>query len=277
MEINNFEKLSPDQYKINTKNHWSESPCGSNYSGSEPYTEKYFNEIESHRYETHPWILKSIESFDIKNKKVLEIGLGVGTDHLNLARQGAEMYGIDLTKKCVEVTGNRLKIFGLQSYLVNGDAENLPFEEEVFDFVYSFGVIHHSPDTQKIIDEVHRVLKPGGKCFITVYNKNSIFFWWTTYLYNFLWKKSYKKRTLTQQISLIEYPNNSEDMIIRLYNPNEFRVMFSSFSTIKCYVKQLLFSDIAIIDRIFKDDHPNKFLSFLGNIFGWYIVIEATK
>ncbi len=277
MKINDFENLSSEEYKDNTKKHWSETPCGSNYSDSKPYTQKYFSEIEAHRYESHPWILESIQSFNIKNKKVLEIGLGVGTDHLNLARQGAEMYGIDLTPKCVEITQQHLQLFGFQSNLITGDAEILPFEDQSFDFVYSFGVIHHSPDTQKIINEIHRILKPGGQCFITVYNKNSIFFWWTTYFYNYLWKKGYQKRSLTQQISLIEFPNNSEDMVIRLYKPTEFKRMFSCFSRATVYIRQLLFLDIAIINRFFIDHRPNMFLTWLGNLFGWYVIVEAKK
>lgn len=100
----------------------------------------------------------------------------MGTDYLNLARQGAIMHGVDLIPKHGEVTAKRLKMYSLDSRIVIGDAETLPYRDETFDFVYSFGVIHHSPDTAKFVGEIKRVLKPGAKCWAALYHKNSLFF-----------------------------------------------------------------------------------------------------
>ena len=71
-------------------------------------------------------------------------------------------------------TRNRLAAFGLTSNLTVGDAENLNFPDEMFDLVYSWGVLHHSPDTPKAISEVFRVLKPGGVARVMIYHKWSI-------------------------------------------------------------------------------------------------------
>ena len=95
-------------------------------------------------------------------KSVLEIGVGLGADHQQFAQSGAVLTGLDLTQRAVGHTRRRLEAFGLHSSLSIGDAENLPFPDESFDVVYSWGVLHHSPDTQKAVDEAYRVLRYGG-------------------------------------------------------------------------------------------------------------------
>ena len=190
LDTKTFNQLSDEEYKRQTQEHWSGDPCGSNTSEKQELRKGYFDEVEVYRYRTHPWILDNINRFDIKGKETLEIGYGMGTDHLSLARRGATMHGIDLTQRHYGITSKRFELYGESSKLLTGDAENLPYEDNFFDFVYSFGVIHHTPNTEKAISEIHRVLKPGGKCWVTVYHKNSIFFWWSV----LLWKHIIKQR-----------------------------------------------------------------------------------
>lgn len=278
MDTADFTRLPPEEYKRQAQLHWSAAPCGSNTSGKELWTREYFDEVEAHRYRTHPWILEAIRGFKLRGKRVLEIGYGMGSDHLSMGRQGAILNGIDLTPGNLEVTRARLDLYGYASELAVGDAENLPYPEGTFDFVYSFGVIHHSPNTRKIISEIHRVLSPGGRCYVTVYHRNSMFFWWTVNAVNYLLKGGWRKRTLEQQLSLIEYPNTSEDMVIRLYRRNEFAQMFHAFRRTRCYVRHLIPVDIAIFSRLFADPYrPVPFLDRIARRLGWYVVVEAEK
>jgi ubiquinone/menaquinone biosynthesis C-methylase UbiE len=265
-------------YKLETIKNWTSAPCGSCYSSLEAYTKSYFDEIEQHRYRTHPWILESIDRFDIKDKLVLEIGYGMGTDHRALARRGGIMHGIDLTPLNKEVATKHLDLYAYRSNLRTGDAENLPYPDQYFDFVYSFGVIHHSPNTAQVVREIHRVLKPGGKCYVTVYHKNSVFFWWSVYMVNYLLSGNWRKRSLREQISLIEYPNNNESMVIRLYRKNEFLELFDRFHKAEAHIEHLLPVDISFIESLYKDKAvPTPFLAKLGKRFGWYVIVEATK
>ncbi|OPX84853.1 MAG: Phthiotriol/phenolphthiotriol dimycocerosates methyltransferase [Pelotomaculum sp. PtaB.Bin104] len=278
MDTKNFCDLTPKEYKKQAQLNWTSAPCGSNYSNKEFLSKEYFEEIEAYRYRTHPWIIKNISSFDIKDKNVLEIGFGMGTDHLSMARKGAIMHGIDLTTRNLEVTKKRLELYGFNSKLITGDAEHMPFEDNSMDFIYSFGVIHHSPDTEKIISEIYRVLKPGGKCWITVYHKNSVFFWWTVYLWNHIIKGGCKKYTLKQQLSLIEYPNNNLNIIVRLYKKDEISKLFNSFSLVKTNIEHLLVGNIAILSKLISDpERPRKLFNWLGKRWGWYVVVEAQK
>ena len=273
-----FKNYSSSEYKEHTTQNWSEAPCGTNYTEEKTLSRKYFEEIEKHRYHTHPWIKEAMDSFKIKGKDVLEIGFGAGTDHLNLARRGGRMHGIDLTPKNHEITKKRLSLYGFKSNLIIGDAEILPYENETFDFVYSFGVVHHTPDTKKAVDEIYRVLKPGGRCWLSVYNKDSIFFWWSIFFVQFLLKKGWKKRSLQQQLSLIEYPNINENMVIKLYKRKEFEMMFNNFKNVKAHIRHLIPIDIAYVSSFYNNPFsPNPLLSRIGKKFGWYIILDALK
>lgn len=269
------ESNNVNMYLENTRTHWSKTPCGSNYSQKEYLSKEYFDEIENHRYNSHPWILENIEKFDVVGKKVLEIGFGMGTDHLALASQGAIMHGIDLTPGNKEITNKRFDLYGLSSDLCIGDGQFLPYEDNSIDFVYSFGVIHHSPNTEKVIAEIFRVLKPGGRVWVTVYHKKSIFFLWSIYLYDWLLCRGYKRETLKERISRVEYPNNSPDLIVRLFTTREIRNMFiaENFCKVNVSVDHLIKADIAVFGKYI----PQKILDFLGKRFGWYVIIDAAK
>lgn len=127
------------------------------------------------RYQLEPEILEFIGLDQIRQgEEILEIGLGLGADHELLARTQGRLHGIDLTPHSVELTRRRLESMGLISDLRVADAESLPFEDAFFDFVYSWGFIHHTPDTDRAAREILRVLKPGGRFRVMVYHKWSL-------------------------------------------------------------------------------------------------------
>jgi len=165
--------MSVEYTKKDVSDFWNEASCGESL-----YLEHSNKEgFESHsqiRYKLEPYILPFADFEKAKNKKVLEIGVGLGADHQKFAEAGAELTGIDLTERAVAYTKHRLKLQGLQSNLGQGDAENLSFPNNTFDVVYSWGVLHHSPDTPKAVLEVLRVLKPGGVAKVMIYHKYSM-------------------------------------------------------------------------------------------------------
>jgi len=101
------------------------------------------------------------------------VGVGAGTDHLQWARAGCDCHGVDLTDAAIETTRRHLALHGLSSKLQRMDAERLPFADSHFDLVYSWGVIHHSAEPQRIVAEIHRVLKPGGVFIGMIYGRRS--------------------------------------------------------------------------------------------------------
>jgi len=135
------------------------------------------------RYRLEPAIPEHARFETTAGKRVLEIGIGLGADHQRFAEAGADLCGIDLTARAVVHTRRRFEAFGLSSRLLVGDAEKLAFREGLFDVVYSWGVLHHSPDTPRAISEVYRVLKPGGSARVMIYHRWSLvgFMLWTRY------------------------------------------------------------------------------------------------
>lgn len=152
---------------------WDAASCGEALylSGADPAG--YREQLRA-RYEVEPFIPPFIDARRWRTKRVLEVGVGLGADHQLLAESGAELSGVDLTERAIEHTRRRLAMFGLKSDLRLGDAENLPFADNTFDMVYSWGVIHHSPDTPAAAKEILRVLQPGGTFKVMIYNKWSI-------------------------------------------------------------------------------------------------------
>ena len=115
---------------------------------------------------------------DLLGKQILEIGPGAGGHSALFARHGASMTSIDVTLARARATAKKFKILGVSDCIaMQGDAENLPFDSGIFDIVYSNGVLHHTNDTDAAIDEVFRVLKPGGNAVIMLYCKSSWHYW----------------------------------------------------------------------------------------------------
>ncbi|MBI1318951.1 MAG: methyltransferase domain-containing protein [Candidatus Hydrogenedens sp.] len=156
---------------------WERQPCGTQkeFTGAlERGSKAWFEQVEEHRYRVEPFIHGVAQFTRHTGKTMLEIGVGAGTDHLQWARAGCRCHGVDLTDAAIETTRRRLDLYGLRSDLRRLDAETLPFPAASFDLVYSWGVIHHSERPERIIAEIHRVLKPGGRFIGMMYNLWSV-------------------------------------------------------------------------------------------------------
>jgi len=188
------------------------------------------------------------------------------------------MHALDLGQRNLKITSHRLNIDGYSTKPVQGDGEHLPFEDESMDFVYSFGVLHHFPDTKRAVSEIFRVLKPGGKCFVGVYNKNSINFWWTLFFCQYLLQGRWKTHTLKQHLSLLEYPNDNTNLVVRLYNKKEFLDLFKPFNHLNSYIRHLIPDNFYYLTPLFGPrEKPHSFLDLMGTKLGWYILAEGQK
>ena len=152
---------------------WQANPCGVKFADAAPGTRRFYELVEAHRYTTEGHIPGAADFAGTRGLKVLEIGCGLGTDGAQFAEAGADYTGVDLTEASVELARRRFDLFNLPGTFKTADAENLNFEDESFDLVYSHGVLHHTPDTRKAIDEVHRVLRPGGSAKVMLYHRDS--------------------------------------------------------------------------------------------------------
>jgi len=217
--------MEPKTKKQEVHDFWNEAACGEDLYLQSADRTGYEAQAEM-RYRLEPVIPAFADFASARGKKVLEIGVGLGADHQRFAEAGADLYGIDLTERAVEHTRRRLALFGLSSNLAVGDAENLDFPDESFDRVYSWGVLHHSPDTPKAVREVYRVLKHGGGAKIMIYHKWSM-------VGAMLWLRYalFAGRPWRSLRSI--YAAHLESPGTKAYSVSEARKMFYSFGEVK--------------------------------------------
>ncbi|MHB8473040.1 MAG: class I SAM-dependent methyltransferase [Gammaproteobacteria bacterium] len=163
-----------EQKQAAVQQFWNGKPCDSENSQLSPTDKGFFEQIEADRYKHQSHILTVLDKIDWQGRKVLEIGTGVGTDARQLISRGAEYFGINVDEGSCQMTRQALDVFGLPGTLQAMSATATQFPDSTFDVVYSFGVLHHIPDVNKAILDIHRILKPGGKLLFMVYNRSSI-------------------------------------------------------------------------------------------------------
>ena len=226
-------------------------------------------------------ILKNFIPYSkFKNKKVLEIGCGAGLVAQDIAKSEAILTAIDITEKAIELTKKRFSLNNLSADIIKMDAEKLKLKDNSIDFVVSWGVVHHSGSMQKIINEIHRVLKKNGEAYIMVYNKNSLryrfycVFWLGIFKLYF-----FKYLTLNKIAGAI-----TDGYIARHLNRTDANIFFKKFkslklsysdeiNTISLYLLGPLNRFLFILPKNFK----NSFEKFLAKRFGWYMQIVVKK
>jgi SAM-dependent methyltransferase len=153
--------------------HWEAEPCGTR--GLDVADRRaFFAQLATERYQQEPYIPGFARFAAHRAQRVLEIGVGAGTDHLQWQRGGALAIGLDLTHAAVTLTREQIRLHDLPPRVLQGDAELLPFPDRTFDVVYAYGVLHHSTDPVQAFAEVRRVLKPGGILRALIYHRPSI-------------------------------------------------------------------------------------------------------
>jgi len=186
--------LAAGAVKDKVRNFWDSEPCGTRYL----LTPGDYAAHARARYSLEPHIPAFAGFASAKGKRVLEIGVGLGADYLEWLKSGAIATGIDLSPSSIEQAQRRCAEAGYQSNLQVSDAENLAFHSNTFDIVYSYGVMHHSADVQRCLDEAWRVLKPGGQARIMLYHHPSLTGIMLWFRFGFLHLKSIRQTVYEQ-------------------------------------------------------------------------------
>jgi ubiquinone/menaquinone biosynthesis C-methylase UbiE len=163
--------MKPMELKQQVRSHWEQEVCGTRFAVSSD-RQRFFEEISRARYTQERYIPDFADFEAYRQKRVLEIGVGAGSDFERWVQAGASATGTDLTEAAIALTRERLHLHGVPdgAYRLSvSDAERLEFADGSFDLVYSLGVLHHTPDTPAALREVWRVLAPGGEAKLMVY------------------------------------------------------------------------------------------------------------
>jgi len=273
----------PATLKGRVKAHWEREACGTRY-GNETDRRRYFDEISAARYRLEPFIPGFADFPGARDKAILEIGVGAGADFQNWCRHARHSTGVDLTEKAIALTRERLELNSVpreRYVLQTADAENLPFEDDSFDLVYSWGVLHHTPDTKRAFREVFRVLKPGGVVKAMIYHVPS----WSGFMLYLRCGLARGKFTMTMKEAIF---TDMESPGTKAYTLREARdlIVGAGFEKIRASVK-LGPGDLLTIKPGEKYDspvfrmiwriYPRWLVRLLGDRFGLSQLIEAEK
>ncbi len=154
--------------------YWNANPCSESDQLRSIEDALFYEEQEAARYDLQPFIPPFAEFESTRGKRVLEIGVGLGADHVRFARAGALAVGVDVTWPAILHTRRRFSRESRTARLVIGDALRLPFRDEQFDLVYSFGVLHHTLDPHVACSEACRVVRRCGSLKLMLYNLQSV-------------------------------------------------------------------------------------------------------
>jgi SAM-dependent methyltransferase len=242
------------------KAYWELTPCGSKHASATEGEPEYFVQVEKRRYELEPFIPQYADFEGSRGKRVLEIGVGLGTDFVRFARAGANVTGVDLTEHSAKLVARRLELEGLDGEVRLADAEALPFEDNSFDRVYSWGVLMVTPDTPRAVREAIRVLRPGGALCAMVYARRSwvAFGLWARYA--LLVGKPW--RSLANVVA-----NHMESPGMKAYTESEVRALFTGVEDLR----------IERVGTPYDRRVAGPLVPLTGRMLGWFMVVQARK
>jgi len=227
------EKLSTDEVQSGNSLWWTRNPMAYDWHGRikvSKFSPAWFEAIDAAFLHSSRLFASAAQPFDqimplrdLHGARVLEIGCGMGLHTQTMAAAGAEVTAVDLTPTAIEATSRRLAIHGLQATVLRCDAEDLPFASGGFDFVWSWGVIHHSSRTARIVREISRVLKKNGACRIMVYNREGMPAR-IAFLRDHLLRAKFLRQTFEETLY-----RSSDGFSARFYVREQFEDMFRAF------------------------------------------------
>jgi ubiquinone/menaquinone biosynthesis C-methylase UbiE len=256
--------------KLNeVQDYWDSHHLGTQFLESDqhaPGTKEYFvefdNSMERWEYKNRlmDWLAQKYP-----NGKSLEVGCGLGQDLTKFAQRGFRVTGLDLAKSVAQMAALHLEAYGLSGNVLQGNAQELAFPDNTFDVVYSMGVLQHTPDIQQAINEILRVLKPGGMAVVVVYHRYSWF-------------------NLLSKIASVNVEfEDGDPPIINTYSRRELHRFFSGYSDAEVdleylypkptprkgflpfFYNQVFVNGIRIVPQ------------FIMRNFGWHAVAKAVK
>jgi ubiquinone/menaquinone biosynthesis C-methylase UbiE len=279
---------------------WNANPCQHDLSIQED-RRAYFEEISRKRYEGREWHVPLVADFArFRGQAVLEIGCGIGTDGFEFARHGARYSAVDLTPESAAIARERFALFGVSGDIRVANAEEgLPFADASFDHIYSFGVIHHSPNPEAIVREMYRVLRPGGTFAVMLYNRSSINYrveiMILRRLFRYLLYPSFMPKLLARlpgfdceklqgHRELLGRPLTREQWVsmntdgphcplARVYNKAEAAELFSQFGPVEQEIWEFNTEHWSVLGKLV----PETIARWIGRRAGWHRIIRGRR
>jgi SAM-dependent methyltransferase len=267
-----MQKMPAAELKSEVQSFWNAEPCGSRYLGAR-------EDFEAHaraRYELEPYIREFAGFPQAAGKRVLEVGVGMGADYLEWMKAGAVATGVDMSNASLAWARRRCELAGYVPDLREADAEHLPFPDNTFDIVYSYGVMHHSPDPAQCVREARRVLKPGGALRIMIYRHPSLTGTMLWLRYGWARGKSLRKAVYDH----LESPGTNsytDDEAQRLLEGFEHTELRREFSPGDLLLNAPSARFRGAFYRMIWKMYPRSLVRAFGRRFGLFLLISAQK
>jgi 2-polyprenyl-3-methyl-5-hydroxy-6-metoxy-1,4-benzoquinol methylase len=263
------------------RTYWNNRPCNIRHSAQPVGSQSYFNEVELRKYLVEPHILDFAEFRLWENKKVLEIGCGIGTDTISFARAGAGVTAVDLSDKSLAVAAHRAHVFkkNVKFYQANAEELTKVVPTEPYDLIYSFGVIHHTVRPEEVLKQIKSYVKPGTTIKIMVYNRLSWKVLWILFKYGYgqFWKlpELIARYSEAETGCPVTYTYTKKS-ITKLLEKHGFKVRYAEVDHIFPYdigeYKQYRYKKVWYFRWI-----PELWFRKLEKMLGWHLMVTATS
>jgi SAM-dependent methyltransferase len=274
--------MTEESIKNATKNVWGACPAGWIFAGghAKGTSEFFFSVLEKRFTQECEWMDEIVDFKRFKCKKVLEIGCGAGYDAYQFCKAGADYTGIDITPDNPVLAKKHLDACGYSGKFFEMDAEHLQLPDR-YDYIFSFGVLHHTPNITKALHKAYEHLEDKGEAQIIVYYKYSIFYIVHLMIFDWLLRGKFLKMSLQDRLSHIEFTHSSDRPYVCVYGKRQLKKICESvgFKVIKSDIRKLTRHDlpaIPLISRLYRYV-PNSLLYILSKKFGWYLSLRMVK
>ena len=248
------------------QSYWNGRPCNIRHSTQPIGTREYFDEVEKRKYFVEPHIPDFAQFDRWKGLKVLEVGCGIGTDTINFARAGALVTAVELSDESLKIAKQRVKVFGLEErvsfFQANAEELSQSVPIEPFDLVYSFGVIHHTPNPGNAVAQIKQYMSKASELRLMLYAKNS-------------WKNMMIDASFDQPEAQSGCP------VAFTYSAEEVRALLAGLSVLEIKQDHIF---PYVIEKYVKYEYekvpwfsamPKEMFAVLEKNFGWHMLITA--
>jgi SAM-dependent methyltransferase len=249
------------------RRYWQQNPVAANAIPHQLGTAEYFTYYDALREANEPpaFSARLHEYVAFAGRRVLDIGSGNGYVLSRYAMAGARVCGVDLTDTAIRLCRQRFALMKLRGEFTVGNAECLPFDDGTFDCVCSMGVLHHTPDTERAVSEVFRVLRPGGRVILMFYHRNSL-----QYRVKFPVMRWLKGKDIQESINEVDGVGNPKGDV---YSRTELRRLMTQFTDIEMFAGVLPWH---IVPRV-RSLVPPTAQQWLERQWGWFLYAKGTR
>ena len=256
--------------------YWNSRPCNIKHSSKSQDTVDFFDEVALKKYKAEPHKYEFLDLDKWKGKWVLELGCGLGTDAIQFAKAGANIVCVDLTHNSIQLCSKNFELHGLEGDFYVANIEELESflpdsYKNSFDLIYSFGVIHHTPNPGNVIEQVKKFIKPDGEFRFMVYSRFSYKLFWLM--------NSYSHWSFDNVDELIQKYSEAQTgcPVTYTYTFDEVAILLGNNFTIEKIWKDHIFkydienykNNIFIRDKVFENVSDEYFKSLEKDL-GWH-------